>query len=118
MRYHRLGNVPPKRHTVFKNPSGGIYYEELVGAKGFSGRSSLLYHIHRPTKVKSTRLVQKVKFEEDTNRGLRMRHLRTGQLPQGGSPVLDRCPLLFNSDVTISAASPDISRSAAAHSRG
>ena len=26
--YQSNGIVPKKRHTVFKNPEGGIYYEE------------------------------------------------------------------------------------------
>src|SRR5699024_11606477 len=50
--YHKLGKIPHKRHTVFKKPDGGIYYEQLFGTEGFSGMASLLYHIHRPTQVK------------------------------------------------------------------
>ena len=49
--YHSLGNLPPKRHTVFRQPSGGLYYEHLMGNKGFSGPASLLYHIRRPTTI-------------------------------------------------------------------
>jgi homogentisate 1,2-dioxygenase len=50
--YHKLGNIPPKRHTQFENPKGGLYYEQLFGTEGFHGNSSLSYHIHRPTQVK------------------------------------------------------------------
>ena len=50
--YHHLGNIPQKRHTVFKSPQGNFYYEQLFGTEGFSGHSSLSYHIHRPTQVK------------------------------------------------------------------
>ncbi|HLS31942.1 MAG TPA: hypothetical protein VK021_13890, partial [Flavobacteriaceae bacterium] len=50
--YHKLGKIPPKRHTVFKKPDGGIYYEQLFGTEGFSGMASLLYHTHRPTQVR------------------------------------------------------------------
>jgi len=50
-RYHTLGTIPPKRHTVFENPDGGLYQEELFGTQGFSGMSSLLYHLHPPTVV-------------------------------------------------------------------
>ena len=28
-RYHSLGNIPHKRHTVFKSPEGKFYYEDL-----------------------------------------------------------------------------------------
>ncbi len=50
--YQSNGIVPKKRHTVFKNSEGGIYYEELVSREGFSSIYSNLYHLHRPTKVK------------------------------------------------------------------
>lgn len=50
-RYHSLGNIPNKRHIVFENPNGGLYQEELFGTQGFSGMSSILYHIHPPTIV-------------------------------------------------------------------
>ena len=30
--YQTKGEVPKKRHTIFKNPAGGIYYEELVSS--------------------------------------------------------------------------------------
>ena len=31
--YNQLGNIPHKRHTVFKKPDGNHYYEELFGTK-------------------------------------------------------------------------------------
>jgi len=50
--YHSLGTVPDKRHVVFRQPSGELYQEELVGTQGFSGLSSLVYHLYPPTRVK------------------------------------------------------------------
>src|SRR5688572_10647652 len=50
--YHKLGNFPQKRHTVFQSPQGKHYYEQLFGTEGFHGYSSLLYHTHRPTQIK------------------------------------------------------------------
>ena len=50
--YHKVGNIPQKRHTQFTKPTGGFYYEQLFGTEGFHGHSSLLYHVHRPTQVK------------------------------------------------------------------
>ena len=50
--YHKLGNIPPKRHTVFKKPNGDFYYEQLFGTIGFDGMYSNLYHENRPTQVK------------------------------------------------------------------
>ena len=34
--YQKLGIVPPKRHTQFRKPDGGLYQEELVSTEGFS----------------------------------------------------------------------------------
>ena len=51
-RYHKLGNIPPKRHTIHKSNDNKFYYEELFGTIGFEGMSSLIYHTHRPTQVK------------------------------------------------------------------
>ena len=45
-RYHKLGKVAKKRHTVFRDDNGKIYHEELKGNKGFVGPSSLIYHIY------------------------------------------------------------------------
>ena len=50
--YQSKGIIPKKRHTVFKNPDGGIYYEELVSREGFSYMYSNLYHLRMPTRVK------------------------------------------------------------------
>ena len=50
-RYHKLGKIPHKRHTTFKKPDGSLYQEELFGTAGFSGMSSLIYHLHPPTVV-------------------------------------------------------------------
>ena len=49
--YHKLGKFPQKRHTVFQQDNGRHYYEQLFGTEGFSGMSSLLYHVHRPTQI-------------------------------------------------------------------
>ena len=50
--YHKLGDIPNKRHTVFKSDDGKHRYEELFGTIGFVGMSSLVYHTQRPTQVK------------------------------------------------------------------
>jgi homogentisate 1,2-dioxygenase len=50
--YHKLGTIPPKRHTQFRKPNGELYYEQLFGTVGFDGMYSNMYHIHRPTQVK------------------------------------------------------------------
>ena len=50
--YHTLGQVPHKRHTQFRRPDGKLYTEQLMGSRGFSGRSSLIYHHNMPTQAR------------------------------------------------------------------
>ena len=50
--YHKLGNLPHKRHTVFEKKDGSLHYEQLFGTIGFDGMSSLMYHLYRPTMIK------------------------------------------------------------------
>lgn len=51
--YHTLGNIPNKRHIVYRQPNGSLLQEELVGTQGFGGMSSLVYHLYPPTRVKT-----------------------------------------------------------------
>ena len=51
--YRQIGKIPHKRHVVFRQPNGELYHEELFGTEGFSGISSLVYHLYPPTMVKS-----------------------------------------------------------------
>ncbi|MCY7409577.1 MAG: homogentisate 1,2-dioxygenase, partial [Chitinophagales bacterium] len=50
--YHKLGNIPPKRHTQFRKANGELYSEHLFSTEGFSSLSSILYHNHPPTVIK------------------------------------------------------------------
>jgi len=50
--YQKQGQVPHKRHIVFRKPNGELYHEELFGTEGFSSTSSLVYHLNPPTMVK------------------------------------------------------------------
>ena len=68
--YHQLGEVPRKRHLAFRKEDGGIHYEELVGNKGFTGPSSLLYHLRLPTAVKSVEPLQKAAASGQRHRSI------------------------------------------------
>ncbi|HEY8106376.1 MAG TPA: homogentisate 1,2-dioxygenase [Gemmatimonadales bacterium] len=105
--YHSLGQFPKKRHTVFRKPDGGIHAEELMGHEGFVGTSSLLYHVHPPTTVKSARRVKEIVWEKDDDTSLRHRHFLTSRAKKGGSPTLDRVPILFNQDIGMLYVEPD-----------
>jgi homogentisate 1,2-dioxygenase len=104
--YQQLGKVPAKRHIAFEKDGGGLYYEELIGNKGFVGPSSLLYHIQHPTQVRSTRLVKELPWQEDPEHAFRHRHFRTAKLPTQRSITADRVPLLFNADVAMDIVQP------------
>ncbi len=104
--YHRLGSIPRKRHTVFRRPDGGIYQEQLLGNEGFTGPSALLYHLRPPTTIKSLRRLRETAYQVDPDPTFKHRHFRTAQLAEGGSPTLDRVPLLFNDDCAILFARP------------
>ena len=105
--YHRLGDIPRKRHTQFRQPDGSLYAEELVGNKGFVGPSSLLYHLHRPTQVLSVRHFRHTPYEPDPDQSFRHRHFKTKNLRPAASPTVDRTPLLFNNDVVLSTVLPE-----------
>ena len=105
-RYHRLGTVPHKRHSVFRDDSGRLLPEELIGNRGFSGSSSLLYHLRRPTSVLRVKRSRDLVWEADPDQTVRMRHFRTQRLPAVQSSTLDRVPLLFNRDVALSVVQP------------
>jgi homogentisate 1,2-dioxygenase len=100
--YRRLGEVPAKRHTVFRKPDGSLYQEELIGNKGFSGISSLLYHLHPPTEVLRYRPLEAEAPEPDAEPALHHRHFATSKLSESDSPVLGRTLLMYNADVRLS----------------
>lgn len=107
MIYHKLGEVPPKRHIQFRRPDGELYSEELFGAEGFSGSSSLLYHKHPPTRVSKVEGGPEAEIEGWDTGVLRHHHLRTKDIAPGGDPLTSRKPVLFNNDVVLSVARPD-----------
>ncbi|MGH7562773.1 MAG: homogentisate 1,2-dioxygenase [Gemmatimonadales bacterium] len=104
--YHTLGRIPRKRHIAFRKPDGGLYAEQLMGNEGFTGPASLLYHVRPPTTLLAVKKLRELAWESDDCGGLRHRHFRTAGLPDGGSPTLDRVPLLFNQDIAMLFARP------------
>ena len=105
--YHTLGQLPKKRHTALRRPDGGIYYEQLMGHEGFTGTSALLYHRRPPTTIKTARRMKELRWEADDDETLKHRHFLTSRLTPGGSPTLDRSPLLFNADIGMLYVEPD-----------
>ncbi len=104
--YHSLGKIPKKRHTTFQKPEGGYYYEQLFGTEGFSGVSSLLYHIHRPTMVKEILEATDVRPKIAVEHNMTARKLVTFDVPPQDDFLDSRTLLMVNSDVHIGVAAP------------
>jgi homogentisate 1,2-dioxygenase len=104
--YHKLGEFPQKRHTAFKKPGGGFYYEQLFGTEGFHGMSSLLYHVHRPTQVKDIKKVTDVSPKIAESKNLKALRLNGFQIKPENDFLESRKAVLINSDVHIGLAAP------------
>ena len=99
--YHKLGNIPHKRHTQFKKADGKLYREELMGLEGFSSIQSILYHHFLPPRVKKTEDLGSAKPEYVDFGPISHRAFKTAQTPLGPDPVTARIPLLGNNDVIL-----------------
>lgn len=105
--YHSLGRVPPKRHTQFRKDNGELYYEEVMGTRGFSGIQSILYHHHPPTKVKQVSAGERIELVLEENPLLQHRHFKTKGEAWGGDAISGRKYLLVNKDVQIGLCMPN-----------
>ena len=104
--YHQLGKIPHKRHTVFKSEQGGYYYEQLFGTEGFSGMSSLLYHVHRPTQVKQIVKTYSVKPKVSIENNIQSFRFKGFQVKPENDFLESRKVIMTNSDCNISLAAP------------
>lgn len=104
--YHKLGEIPHKRHTQFRKPDGGLYREEVMGLEGFSGIQSILYHHFLPPRVKFVEDLGAAQVEYTEYGPVRHRAFRTAELPVGGDPVSARRILMGNRDVTLGVSRP------------
>ena len=108
--YRRVGEVPPKRHTQFRQPDGRLYHEELMGEEGFSSDASLLYHVGVPSALVDSRVWELPDLTTTPNHPLMPRHLKPHDLYEGeqanawkvSDVVTGRRLLLGNGDVRLS----------------
>ena len=107
--YSKLGNIPHKRHTVFKKENGKYHYEQLFGTEGFSGMSSLLYHVNRPTQVKASGKIVDLSPKIADDKNLKSRLLKGFEIPTIDDYLTSRIPVLVNNDCYISLAAPKTS---------
>lgn len=104
--YHRMGELPQKRHTTFYKPNGELYREQLMGTKGFSGIQSILYHHNPPAQVREMKRFADRKPEYVEKMDLKHQHFLTFNLPKGGDPILGRTYLMGNHDLVMGIAVP------------
>ena len=105
-RYHKLGKVPPKRHTAFKDDKGNFYYEELFGTIGFEGMSSLMYHTQRPTQVKEIRKSYDVSPKIAVSKNMKALKLNGFKAAPANDYLESRKCILTNADCQIIVAAP------------
>jgi len=104
--YHKLGQIPHKRHTQFRKPDGSLYSEQLFSTEGFSNDYSLLYHVHPPTQI--------IKSEQPVNaqptiaeeKMLKHRSFEGFNLKPEKDWLQSRKAVLVNNDCHISLAAP------------
>ena len=105
-RYHSLGKIPKKKHTIFKDADGNFYYEELFGTIGFEGMSSLMYHTQRPTQVKKVLKSYDVTPKIAVSKNMKSLKLEGFKVASKDDYLESRCCVLANQDCQISLAAP------------
>lgn len=106
MRYHTLGKIPAKRHVQFRDVSGKLYCEELFGTQGFSGCSSLLYHINPPTVVNDAQSPYSVEPEIAIPHNMKAMSFQGFSLKAEDDYIKSRKVLFVNADMHIGLMAP------------
>ncbi len=104
--YHRLGKIPPKRHTQFRKADGTLHYEQLFGTIGFDGMSTLMYHLYRPTQVKKVLETLDMMPKPAEAYNIKSRLLKGLEIKPEDDYLESRRTVLFNNDVHIGLAAP------------
>ncbi|HEY1046552.1 MAG TPA: homogentisate 1,2-dioxygenase [Bacteroidia bacterium] len=104
--YRQVGKIPSKRHIVFRQNNGELYHEELFGTEGFSGVSSLVYHLYPPTMVKDHGTPYSVRPEIAIEDNLQARSYSGFEVEPHDDYIQSRKVLFVNDDLHIGLASP------------
>lgn len=108
-RYMQLGEIPRKRHTIFRKEDGSLFREQVMGTKGFSGIQSILYHHNPPTQFYKTELHSDSQIHYENQGALRPRHFYTDNAANTASDaVLGREYILGNDDLLIGVANSSV----------
>jgi homogentisate 1,2-dioxygenase len=101
-----MGKIPHKRHTQFRKPDGGLYYEQLFGTIGFDGMYCNMYHVHRPTQVKEIKGQHSVAPKIAKANNIQSYRFKGFQLAPEKDYLDSRKTILTNSDCSIILAAP------------
>ncbi|MEZ4794495.1 MAG: homogentisate 1,2-dioxygenase [Flavobacteriaceae bacterium] len=104
--YHKLGKIPPKRHTQFRKPDGTLYPEQLFGTIGFDGMYSNIYHENRPTQVKEIKRQYSIAPKVAKANNMQSYRFKGFQVPPEADYLKSRKTVLTNSDCNIILAAP------------
>jgi homogentisate 1,2-dioxygenase len=107
MRYHRLGQLPRKRHVQFRD-NGRLLVEEVLGFEGFSGNESILYHLQSPCRIAEAGEFTPLEHEEWVPDAHVHRHLVTGEVEPEGDPISGRRLLMWNNDLEVAICKPEV----------
>jgi len=105
MRYHSLGQVPPKRHAQTRH-DGRLLVEEVMGYEGFSGNESILYHLNSPCRLDEVGEFRPLEREQWTPDAHVHRLADTGPVETGGDALSGRRLLMWNSDIEVAVCKP------------
>ncbi|AFL80982.1 homogentisate 1,2-dioxygenase [Aequorivita sublithincola DSM 14238] len=108
--YHKLGKIPPKRHTQFRKPDGSLYSEQLFGTVGFDGMYSNIYHENRPTQVKEIKKQYNVAPKIAKANHMESLRLKGFNIKPEKDYLDSRKTVLTNSDCSIILAAPQESQ--------
>jgi len=104
--YHRLGEMPRKKHTTFYKSDGKLHKEELISTKGFADIYTNMYHLHSPVE---TLAIKELAVAPDllwADAPLMNTHFNTDKLSRDGDFLSSRICYLHNNNTKFYAAKP------------
>jgi homogentisate 1,2-dioxygenase len=104
--YHKLGQIPPKRHIQFRKPDGNLYAEQLVSTEGFSAEYSLTYHCYPPTLVSKIDEPFSIAPQVAVEKNMQHRSFQGFKVKPAGNYLQSRVPVLVNNDCYVILAAP------------
>lgn len=107
--YQKLGKIPSKRHTQFRQENGELYAEQLFSTEGFSSNYSLLYHTHPPTVIVKSEEPYDIAPQKTSDNILKHRCYEGFHVQPEADYLKSRKVMLFNNDCHISLAAPTAS---------